>query len=81
VSRIGAEDKDTVWAVYLTVENTIDAKFNRIVESKRKEIKAILDGGEIWERTSVLNDLLKAMVDSGELPKDALSEYVEGDLL
>jgi len=81
VSRIGAEDKDTVWAVYLTVENTIDAKFNRIVESKRKEIKAILDGGEIWERTSILNDLLKAMVDSGELPKDVLSEYVEGDLL
>ena len=64
VNRIG-QDADTVWAVYLTVSGSIDEKFNKVVEEKREVIKAVLDGGEIGERNSIVSELLKEMMKDG----------------
>ena len=79
VNRIG-QDSDTVWATYLSVAGTIDEKFDRIVEAKRQDIKAVLDGGDIIEREGIAKALLEAMVEAGELPEDMLtgfSKYTE----
>ena len=80
VNRIG-QDADTVWAVYLTVDGTIDEKFNSIIEDKRANIKAVLDGGEVGERTSISIQLLQAMVDSGELPSDTMNKLTANDVV
>jgi SNF2 family DNA or RNA helicase len=64
VNRIG-QDAETVWAVYLTVSGSIDEKFNKVVEEKREVIKAVLDGGEIGERNSIVSELLKEMMKDG----------------
>lgn len=79
VNRIG-QDADTVWAVYLTIDGTIDEKFNAIIEDKRANIKAILDGGEVGERTSISVQLLQAMVDGGELPFDTMEKLTVNDI-
>tara|TARA_B100000287_G_scaffold188733_1_gene178400 strand:- start:4274 stop:6787 length:2514 start_codon:yes stop_codon:yes gene_type:complete len=79
VNRIG-QDSDTVWATYLSVAGTIDEKFDRIVEAKRQDIKAVLDGGDIIEREGIAKALLEAMVEAGELPEEMLtgfSKYTE----
>ena len=74
INRIG-QDNDTVWAVYLTVENTIDIKFKNLIESKREVISSIVDGGEIGQRNEVVKDLLQAMVDSGEIPASMMESF------
>ena len=74
VNRIG-QDNDTVWAVYLTVDNTIDIKFKNLIESKREVISSIVDGGEIGQRNEVVKDLLQAMVDSGEIPASMMESF------
>lgn len=79
VNRIG-QDADTVWAVYLTVDGTIDEKFSTIIEDKRANIKAILDGGEVGERTNISLQLLQAMVDGGELPANTMSKLTMKDV-
>jgi len=72
INRIG-QDNDTVWAIYLSVVGTIDEKFDRIVEEKRRITSAVLDGGDVGEdRAGIAIALLKAMVDAGEIPADML---------
>ena len=76
VNRIG-QDSSSVHAVYLTVADTIDEKFNTVVEEKRKVINAILDGGDIDDRKGIASMLLKKMVDEGDLPKEFLQKKQE----
>jgi len=71
ILRIGATG-ETVWAVYLTVENTIDVKFKNLIEQKRSVIKSIIDGGEEGQRGQIVKDLLQAMVDAGEIPAEMM---------
>jgi len=73
IRRIGAEGKDTVWAIYLSVVGTIDERFDRIVESKREVVTSILNGGDDYEtRTNIGKELIKEMVEAGELPEEML---------
>ena len=74
VNRIG-QDAETVWAVYMTVTNSIDEKFNKVIESKREVIKGILDGGEIGKRDAVVTELLKEMMKEGN--EDATRYFKE----
>jgi len=74
VNRIG-QDASTVWAIYLTVPRSIDEKFNNVIESKREVIKAILDGGEMGERNSVVFELLKEMVEAGDVDAKVLEGF------
>jgi SNF2 family DNA or RNA helicase len=69
VNRIGQESS-SVHAVYLTVTDTIDEKFNHVVEEKRKVIQAVLDGGDMEEREGIANLLIQSMIASGDLPSD-----------
>ena len=72
INRIG-QDAETVWAVYLSVAGTIDERFDRIVEEKRKVVSAVLDGGDIGEeRDGIATALLQAMIDAGDIPADIL---------
>lgn len=72
INRIG-QDAETVWAVYLSVAGTIDERFDRIVEEKRKVVSAVLDGGDIGEeRDGIAIALLQAMIDAGDIPADIL---------
>lgn len=73
VNRIG-QDSDTVWATYLSVAGTIDERFDRIVQEKRQVVSAILDGGDIGQRTGIAKALLQSMVDAGEMPADMLND-------
>ena len=56
--------------MYLTVTDTIDEKFNHVVEEKRKVIQAVLDGGDMEEREGIANLLIQSMIASGDLPSD-----------
>jgi len=67
VYRIGQES-DSVHAVYLSVAQTIDEKFNAVVEAKREVVRAVLDGGTMEEREGIANALIEAMIASGDLP-------------
>ena len=69
VNRIGQES-DTVWATYISVKGTIDEKFDRVIEEKRKVVKAVLDGGDLDERAGIVAALIESMIESGELPAD-----------
>ena len=60
VYRIGQES-DSVHAVYLSCMGTIDEHFDRVVEAKRNVVKAVLDGGNIEERQSLVKELVKRM--------------------
>ena len=73
VNRIG-QDSDTVWATYLSVAGTIDERFDRIVEEKRKIVGAVLDGGEVGERMGIAMALLESMVEAGEIPASMLKD-------
>ena len=73
VNRIG-QDAETVHAIYLSVADTIDEKFNAVVEEKRATVSAILDGGEMGKRDGIAKALLKAMVDAGDLPAGMLKD-------
>ena len=76
VNRIG-QDSSSVHAVYLTVADTIDEKFNDVVEQKRQVIKAILDGGDMDDRKGIATMLLKKMVEDGDLPKEFIQKKKE----
>tara|TARA_R110000824_G_scaffold128972_4_gene290096 strand:- start:357 stop:824 length:468 start_codon:yes stop_codon:yes gene_type:complete len=69
INRIG-QDSDTVWATYISVKGTIDEKFDRVIEEKRKVVKAVLDGGDIEERAGIVASLIESMIESGDLPSD-----------
>tara|TARA_R110002051_G_scaffold311229_1_gene384914 strand:+ start:52 stop:726 length:675 start_codon:yes stop_codon:yes gene_type:complete len=71
VNRIG-QDSNSVHAVYLSVANTIDEKFNLVVEAKREVVKAVLDGGDLEKREGMANMLIQSMIESGDLPADFL---------
>lgn len=71
VNRIG-QDAETVHAIYLSVANTIDEKFDAVIEEKRKVVQAILDGGEVGKRDGIAKSLLKSMVEAGDVPKTML---------
>ena len=73
VNRIGQESQ-SVSAVYLSVENTIDEKFNYVIEQKRKVVQAVLDGGTVEEREGISNMLIAKMIEDGDIPSDFLSE-------
>jgi SNF2 family DNA or RNA helicase len=77
VNRIGQKSQN-VHAVYLSVSNTIDEKFARIVSQKREVVKSILDGGEGEQRHKVATELLKQMVEAGEMPAEMLGDFALG---
>jgi SNF2 family DNA or RNA helicase len=83
VNRIGATT-DTCWAIYLTVEGTVDQHFDRVIESKRAVLKAITDGGEEVDRVNVIEEILTSMAESAT-GKDKvqlesmLHDYKNGD--
>jgi SNF2 family DNA or RNA helicase len=60
VYRIGQES-DSVHAVYLSCVGTIDEHFDRVVEQKRQVVKAVLDGGDVEERQSLVKELVERM--------------------
>ena len=60
VYRIGQES-DSVHAVYISCAGTIDEHFDRVVESKRKVVKAVLDGGDTEERQGLVSELVKKL--------------------
>ena len=41
--------------------NTVDEHFDRVVEQKRQVVKAVLDGGDVEERKSLVKELVKRM--------------------
>lgn len=67
VNRIGQESQ-SVSAVYLTARDTIDEMFNAVVEAKREVVRAVLDGGDVDERSSIIGDLLNEMAAKGQIP-------------
>ena len=60
VHRIGQESNN-VHSVYLSCMNTVDEHFDRVVEQKRQVVKAVLDGGDVEERKSLVKELVKRM--------------------
>ena len=60
IYRIGQES-DSVHAVYLSCISTIDEHFDRLIEQKRRVVKAVLDGGDEEERKSLVKELVKKM--------------------
>ena len=60
VYRIGQESQ-SVHAVYLSVSNTIDEHFDRVVEGKRQVVKAVLDGGDVEERKTLVKELVQRL--------------------
>lgn len=65
VHRIGQESTN-VHAVYLSCMGTVDEHFDRVVESKRRVVKAVLDGAETEEgRATLVNELLSRLKDEG----------------
>ena len=71
VNRIG-QDSNSVHAVYLSVADTIDERFNMVVEAKRQVVKAVLDGGDVEKREGIANMLIQSMIEAGDLPADFL---------
>jgi SWI/SNF-related matrix-associated actin-dependent regulator 1 of chromatin subfamily A len=60
VYRMGQESQ-SVHAVYLSVANSIDEHFDRVIEGKRQVVKAVLDGGDIEERQSLVKELVSRL--------------------
>ena len=60
VYHIGQESQ-SVSAVYLSVVNSIDEHFDRVVEAKREVVRAVLDGGDVQERQSLVKELVKRL--------------------
>jgi SWI/SNF-related matrix-associated actin-dependent regulator of chromatin subfamily A-like protein 1 len=60
IYRIGQESQN-VHAVYLSCIGTIDEHFDRVVEEKRRVIKAVLDGGNVEQRSGLVKELVKRM--------------------
>jgi len=60
IHRIG-QDSSNVHSVYLSCINTVDEHFDRVVEQKRQVVKAVLDGGDVEERKSLVKELVKKM--------------------
>ena len=76
VHRIGQESQ-SVSAVYLSIENTIDEHFNIVIEEKRKVLKAVLDGGDLEDREGIATMLIQKMIASGDLPSDFMNKKVK----
>ena len=60
IYRIGQESQN-VHAVYLSCVGTIDEHFDRVVEEKRRVIKAVLDGGNVEQRSGLVKELVRRM--------------------
>lgn len=60
VYRIGQESQH-VHAVYLSIAGTVDEHFDRVVESKRQVVKAVLDGGDMEQRKGLVSELVKKL--------------------
>ncbi len=60
IYRIGQESQN-VHAVYLSCVGTIDEHFDRVVEEKRRVIKAVLDGGSVEQRSGLVKELVRRM--------------------
>jgi SNF2 family DNA or RNA helicase len=60
VYRIGQES-DNVHAVYLSCAGTIDEHFDRVVEEKRRVVKAVLDGGDVEQRKGLVAQLVQKL--------------------
>ena len=74
IRRIGAEGKDSVLATYIGVIGTIDQHFDRVIESKRQVVQGVLDGNQNEvERANIANEILKSMIESGDLPESMMS--------
>jgi SWI/SNF-related matrix-associated actin-dependent regulator 1 of chromatin subfamily A len=64
IHRIGQESN--VHAVYLSCMGTVDEHFDRVVESKRRVVKAVLDGAETEEgRATLVTELLSRLKNEG----------------
>ena len=50
--------------------NTIDEKFNYVIEQKRKVVQAAIDGGTVEEREGISNMLIAKMIEDGDIPSD-----------
>ena len=65
VYRIGQES-DSVHAIYFSCMGTIDEHFDRVIESKRQVVKAVLDGStDDSERASLVTELLDRLQAEG----------------
>lgn len=62
IYRIGQESQH-VHAVYLSCVGTIDEHFDRVVEEKRKVVKAVLDGGNVQQRKGLVSQLVKKLTE------------------
>lgn len=60
IHRIG-QNSNSVHSVYLSCINTIDEHFDRVVEQKRQVVKAVLDGGDVEQRKSLVKELVKRL--------------------
>ena len=61
--RIG--QKDTVNVYYLMVQNTIEEKIARLLDSKKMTLDSVLDG-KVTEQTSLLTELIKSYENDNE---------------
>jgi SWI/SNF-related matrix-associated actin-dependent regulator of chromatin subfamily A-like protein 1 len=61
--RIG--QKDSVNVYYLLVQNTIEEKIARILDSKKMTLDSVLDG-KVTEQTSLLTELIKSYENDNE---------------
>jgi len=76
INRIGQESQ-SISAVFLSVADTIDEKFNEVIEAKRKVVQAVLDGGTLEEREGISGMLLAKMVEKGDIPADFFTKKKE----
>ena len=78
VNRIGATG-DTCWAIYLSVDGTVDQHFDRVIEAKREVLRAITDGGEASDRVNVIEEILTGMAESATGKDKAQLESILND--
>ena len=78
VNRIGATG-DTCWAIYLSVDGTVDQHFDRVIEAKREVLRAITDGGEASDRVNVIEEILTGMAESATGKEKAQLESILND--
>jgi SNF2 family DNA or RNA helicase len=59
--RIGQTDAVNVW--YLLADNTIDMEINALIDQKRAVVDAATDGSAEAQRSGVMNDLIKRLIE------------------
>jgi SNF2 family DNA or RNA helicase len=72
VNRIGQESQ-SISATYLSLSGTIDEHFDAVVEEKRAIVSAVLDGGDVVERSGIAKALIERMISMGDLPKNFMA--------